>query len=578
MTAATVSQARSWAPAALARQADEWRRGAGVLDRDLGAFALAVEAAREHWGGSAADAGRARADEILALGTRTASVLHGAATAADAAADGLDRARAAVLAAVDAARTEGFDVGDDGAVRVSPAMVPMFVQSGMDGLFARAVLERRAGQHRVLIGAALGDLGAADGRARSLIDAAFAELPREGDPGTGWIGVQTVPPAPPASASAPDNHAWWDSMTASQRQLLLETSPAVIGDRDGLPAEARHRANLARLPAERAALEEARRSLIDRASGFGGLADQAARGVLADVAGRLADLDAIERALLDHPERRLLVLDARSGEQVRAAVAVGDPDTADHIAVTTPGMNAGVRATLGSMTDEADALRQEAQRQLRATPGRGRETVSAIAWIGYDPPRTSGSVTDAARGGLAVAQEDRARAGARALARFYDGLDVAHTGSDPHITAIGHSYGSVTTGLALREPGRHPVDDLVVYGSPGLVDVRSPSDLGLGSRHAYEMTAVGDVIARLNRFGPGPFGGGPYATDGFTHLGTDAVTTPDGVRRDGAAGHSEYPRVGDDGHLRTSGYNLAVVVAGLPDRAIVVAGPRGGTD
>ncbi|MDH6284796.1 alpha/beta hydrolase [Prescottella agglutinans] len=576
MTAVTVSQARSWTPAVLARQADEWRRCHDVLDRDLDAFTRAVETTREGWGGSAADAARGRADEILTLGTRTASVLAAAAAAADDAAGGLDRGRAAVLAAVDAARTEGFDVGDDGAVWVSSAMVPTFVLSGMDGLFARAVLERRAGQHRAVIRAALGDLSAADGRARSLIDSAFAQLPRDGDPGTGWIGVQSVPPPPPVGAAPPDNRAWWDSLTASQRQLLLETSPDVIGDRDGLPAEARHHANLARLPAERAALEEARRPLIDRVTGFGGFEAQAARRELADVAGRLADLDAIERALLDHPDRRLLLLDARSGEQVRAAVAVGDPDTADHIAVTTPGMNAGVRATLGSMADEAAALRQEAQAQL-GLAGRGQETVSAIAWIGYDPPRTSGSITDAARGGLAVAQEDRARAGAVALARFYDGLGVAHTGSDPHITAIGHSYGSVTAGLALREPGRHPVDDLVVYGSPGLVGVRSPSDLGLGPGRAYEMTAGGDVIARLDRFGPGPFGGGPYATDGFTHLGTDAVTTPDGVRRDGAAGHSEYPRVGDDGHLRTSGYNLALVVAGLPERAIVVRGIPDGT-
>ncbi|WP_433608627.1 alpha/beta hydrolase [Prescottella agglutinans] len=578
MTAPTVSQARSWAPAVLARQADEWRRAGGVLDRDLGVFARAAASTREHWGGVAADAARARADEVLALGTRTASVLHAAASAADGAADALDLARAAVLAAVDAARSEGFDVGDDGAVAVSPALVPTFVQSGIGGVVARAVLEHRAGQHRSVIRSALGELGAADGRARSLIDSAFAELPRDGDPGTGWVGVQTVPLAPSAGASPADNRAWWDSLTPPQRQVLLETSPDMVGDRDGLPAEARHLANLARLPAERAALESARQVLMDRASTLSGFAAQAARHELAGVTGRLADLDAVERAVLGHPDRRLLLLDARSGEQVRAAVAVGDPDTADHIAVTVPGMNAGVRASLGSMADEAAALRQEALAQLRARPGRGHETVAAVAWIGYDPPRTSGSVVDAARGGLAVAQRDRASVGACDLARFYDGLGVAHTGSDPHITAIGHSYGSVTTGLALREPGRRPVDDVVVYGSPGLVDVRSPADLGLGPGHAYEMTADGDVIARLNRFGPGPLGGGPYATDGFTHLGTDAADTPDGVRRDGAVGHSEYPRVGDDGRLRTSGYNLAVVVAGLPERAVGVPGSSDGTD
>ncbi|GGB47851.1 hypothetical protein GCM10011489_38800 [Gordonia jinhuaensis] len=49
----------------------------------------------------------------------------------------------------------------------------------------------------------------------------------------------------------------------------------------------------------------------------------------------------------------------------------------------------------------------------------------------------------------------------------------------------------------------------------------------------------------------------------FTHLDTDATATPDGVQREGATGHSEYPRAGDNGELRTSGYNTSVVIAGL---------------
>jgi len=60
VTAVTVSQARSWTPAVLARQADEWRRCHDVLDRDLDAFARAVETTREGWGGAAADAARGR--------------------------------------------------------------------------------------------------------------------------------------------------------------------------------------------------------------------------------------------------------------------------------------------------------------------------------------------------------------------------------------------------------------------------------------------------------------------------------------------------------------------------------------
>lgn len=51
----------------------------------------------------------------------------------------------------------------------------------------------------------------------------------------------------------------------------------------------------------------------------------------------------------------------------------------------------------------------------------------------------------------------------------------------------------------------------------------------------------------------------------FTHLDTDATTTGDGMPRQGSSEHSEYPRSGGIGELRTSGYNTAVVIAGLTD-------------
>lgn len=568
MTVPSVSQAAAWAPQALAGQALQWRRAGALLDASMDDVARAVDATGASWGGVAADTARARAAEIRTMGSRAGAVLGAAARAADEAAAAVGRARDAVLGAVGAARSEGFDVGDDGTVGVAAVMLPTTLAFGMGGALARERLRRRAAQHGVLIGSALGALGTADGYARSRVASAFAELPREAGEGTGWFGVQSVPIPPRDGSTAADNRAWWDSLAAEQQQTMLGAFPDLVGGRDGLPAEVRHRANLARLATERDALEAAREQLAQRASTTSGFESARARRELVDVTGRLLDLDVVEDVVRTQPDRRLLLLDTRAGEQVRAAVAVGDPDTADHIAVTTPGMNTGVRASLESMTREAEALRLEAQTQLWATAGREHETVSTIAWLGYDPPRTSGSATDAVRGGIAVAQEDRARHGGKSLSRFYDGLGVAHTGPDPHLTAIGHSYGSVTVGLALREPGYHSVDDVVVYGSPGLVGVHSPTDLGLGPGHAYEMTADGDVIARLDRFGPGPLGGGPHTTAGFTHLETDAATTPDGQNRSGATGHSEYARTGDNGRLRTSGYNLAVVVAGLGDRVL----------
>jgi hypothetical protein len=59
---------------------------------------------------------------------------------------------------------------------------------------------------------------------------------------------------------------------------------------------------------------------------------------------------------------------------------------ADHVSVTTPGLGTNVRESLGSMVNEAEQLQNEAGRQLEAA-GKPGETVSTIAWIGYDPPQ-----------------------------------------------------------------------------------------------------------------------------------------------------------------------------------------------
>ena len=80
------------------------------------------------------------------------------------------------------------------------------------------------------------------------------------------------------------------------------------------------------------------------------------------------------------------------------------------------------------------------------------------------------------RGGLAglrragrSARREHARTpparGGADLARFYEGIDASRR-ADPHLTALGHSYGSLTTGYALQQA--HGVDDAVLFGSPGL--------------------------------------------------------------------------------------------------------------
>ncbi|VBA62284.1 alpha/beta hydrolase [Mycobacterium attenuatum] len=309
----------------------------------------------------------------------------------------------------------------------------------------------------------------------------------------------------------------------------------------------------------------------------------------------LPDLEAVDRAVKGSADRKLLLLDTKNGRQARAAIAVGDPDTATHVSVTAPGLNTTVRGSIGGMIEEATNLRTEALRQLRFTPGHEHDSVSAIAWVGYDAPQVPGwdDVGASIAGIWSVSHDDVAKAGAHDLARFDDGLGVAHQGAPAHLTAIGHSYGSLTMGLALQEPGNHGVSDALFYGSPG-IEASTPQQLHLNAGHVYAMETPDDPIhwtynskaivhglpsglAALLGFGAdatdtGDFGPNPATNPNFTRLATGPATVSDGhggtLSLEGAHGHSDYPRRGSNNLPRTTGYNIAAIVAGLGDKAI----------
>lgn len=305
--------------------------------------------------------------------------------------------------------------------------------------------------------------------------------------------------------------------------------------------------------------------------------------------GNLPDLEALDESVRDQPDHRLMLYDT-GGEQVHAAVAVGNPDTAAHVCVTAPGLNTTVRGSMCQMVGEATELRRESLRQL-ADAGRTGEDVAAVAWIGYDIPQIPGltanpvSVARSEWGAYRVTHDGAAKAGAVKLARFYDGIAAAHGGAPLNLTAIGHSYGSLTTGLAL--PQSHGVGNAIFYGSPG-VEAATPQQLGLQSGHVFVMQTPDDAIQWRNDAPPilraaavaipGPFddvllrvsdlsgtvdfGPNPATNPTFVHLET-GPTVIAGRAVDGASGHSEYPDAG-----RTTAYNIAAVVSGLSERAI----------
>ena len=134
----------------------------------------------------------------------------------------------------------------------------------------------------------------------------------------------------------------------------------------------------------------------------------------------LAGLDAVE-AEIALRGTSLLVLDA-SGDLLEAAVAKGDVDTADHVAVFTPGMGTTVHDSLKGYSDDVDELRLLARRRLQKSGG---GSVATVAWLGYQAPGHRWVQDVASLGDRSVVRDNAAQNGAPALTSFLQGVDAA---------------------------------------------------------------------------------------------------------------------------------------------------------
>ena len=118
--------------------------------------------------------------------------------------------------------------------------------------------------------------------------------------------------------------------------------------------------------------------------------------------------------------------------QGRAAIAIGNPDEAEDIAVVVPGAGSSVAG--GWLSSGHNAAINLYDRSAAAQPD---VDTSVIAWMGYDAPD---GFNDQRIGAPWLAREGGLR-----LAHDVNGLWVTHAGATPpHLTVIGHSYGATT--------------------------------------------------------------------------------------------------------------------------------------
>lgn len=259
---------------------------------------------------------------------------------------------------------------------------------------------------------------------------------------------------------------WWDSLLESERSALMSLNPERYGNYDGIPVADRDTANRMAMTADLQRVTGAaaqHRVNVDEV-----VASPQRYGLTAAEVTRYANAARVQQGL----ERNAELAGAQTllwiyrpeafGGQGRAAVAIGNPDTADDTAVLVPGTSTSVAG--GWLTDpDAANLHQEL---ARIEPDSDH---SVIAWMGFDAPD---AIVDPR-----VTQPDLARQGGAALAADVNALRATHVGDD-HVTVIGHSYGSTTVADAAAGSGML-ADDIVLVGSPGTDLARTVADFRL---------------------------------------------------------------------------------------------------
>ena len=332
---------------------------------------------------------------------------------------------------------------------------------------------------------------------------------------------------------SPEERAeYWSAQSDEQKRHLCDTYPELIGNADGVEAWARDRANRLNLNAKEArAKEDLARYTRELNEANHAIKAKAAREKIARVESDLAAYEKIRSTLANgisleeyqhgkqgDPVSLLTLQD--DGRRVKAAVAQGDVDHAKHIGTLVPGIGTTVEGGLDTYFRETGNLRQAAAAQGNMP----LKDVATVAWLGYDAPGEA-NVSNAGD----IASPKLAQEGSDRLAGFLTGMHASRQfgAGDAHMTLVGHSYGSTTSGMAATKVKPGVIDDLALCGSPGM---------GTDDAHNYHVdqnhlwvsgVPQGDSVQGMGASGIGAvghLGKNPMDADsGFTHLSDDAT-------------------------------------------------------
>ncbi|MFE7799418.1 alpha/beta hydrolase [Nocardia sp. NPDC057440] len=304
---------------------------------------------------------------------------------------------------------------------------------------------------------------------------------------------------------------WWNSLTPQEQKSLLAEDPERIGNLNGIPVEVRNAANQRVMNADIRRVEDVATTkgvpvdAIEKdPKEYGLTADDITRYHNAiNVRAGLEQYSGSNKAdpgrypQVPYPTYLYVYQPLAFGGKGRAAISIGDPDTAPNTAVVVPGASQSVRASDASDKGWFDVQGEQAQNLYvesnRADPD---HPTAVVAWMGYDSP------TD---GITAVLSGDPTaeRKGGNLLAEDVDGLWATHQGPS-HLTVVGYSAGAIVTADAAAASQLH-ANDVVLLGPVSTDEARSAADFHLDRGHVY----VGSASNDLNAYAGHAWLGGP---------------------------------------------------------------------
>jgi hypothetical protein len=491
MTFLTIPEVEAAKPEGLTHAAGELGQKSSVLSGHIDNQRMALDRLRKGWEGAASEAAIAKAQPTLDRMQQIRDTLDRAQSVLAEGGSQLSFTRTNLMQTVSQLSSQGWQIGPDGTVSVRPGS-PLDQYAKISPSNALQLQQLAAG-NSVALKTLLADFDTTDRRLSRKLRAAATGL----DAPMQRFGPNDAPlPEKPAyddGAQIPvgkdpkDVNNWWTSLSQAGRDRLLKDWRDKLGNLNGIPTVDRDKANRTVMqqdidrPAE---VAQARGVAVDEV-----LAHPDQYGMNPRMMARYHNALKVQEGLQHNADQTgaptfLQIYEPEKFDGAgRAAVAIGDPDSAANTAVVVPGTSHSVTEGWLSSNDASNIYNET----RAADPTR---PTSVIAWMGYDAPD---SLIDPQ-----VGQTGLAHQGGQLLAGDVNALAATHRDGIPsHITAMGHSYGSTTVADAAAGYGMK-VNDVVLVGCPGTDMAENASDFHLlEGGHVYVGSASTDPITLL---------------------------------------------------------------------------------